>query len=530
VGTQSTPALADVDSDGDLDLVVGAADGTLRYFKHTASGYVEQTGASNPFNAIDVGNNSAPAFADVDGDGDLDAFIGEDDALLHCYRAQRAPVVINAIPDQTFSGPGVHAYTAPADIFFDLEGDSFTCTAKQTSGAALPGWLSFDSATRTFSGNPDPDATSPLQLCFNANDGNGGIGFDDFELSLTDVADNSLVVNTLADENDGNSDPSQGAGTSLREAINYAITLGGSPAITFASSLTSGGPATLTLGGAELSINKTMSITGPGAGLLSISGNNTSRVFRIIGGSTVSMSGLTISGGNNSFGGGIRIDNSTLNLSETLFSGNHASDSGGGLMAVRSSVTISNCTFTNNSAASSGAGIHNASTTTGGNPPAGAATMTLTNCTITGNVVNSPNGQIILNDSKGNSATMTLRACTIAANSATSGVVGNLSDPTPALLSYVDTIFANSAPNIVNAGGTLTSLGHNLSSDATGNLTAAGDLPSTNPMLDSLRNNGGPTPTMQLLTFSPAIDKGVFVGTNCRHRCASDRISDGPKH
>src|SRR4029453_10831404 len=52
---------------------------------------------------------------------------------------------------------------------------------------------------------------------------------------------------------------------------------------------------------------------------------------------------------------------------------------------------------------------------------------------------------------------------------------------------------------------------HNLSSDGTGNLTAAGDLPNTNPLLDTLRNNGGPTPTMQLLTFSPAIDAGVAI-------------------
>ncbi len=35
------------------------------------------TGADNPFNGVDVGNNAKPAFVDIDGDGDFDAFIGE---------------------------------------------------------------------------------------------------------------------------------------------------------------------------------------------------------------------------------------------------------------------------------------------------------------------------------------------------------------------------------------------------------------------------------------------------------------------
>ena len=35
------------------------------------------TGAANPFNGVDVANRSTPAFADLDGDGDLDAVVGE---------------------------------------------------------------------------------------------------------------------------------------------------------------------------------------------------------------------------------------------------------------------------------------------------------------------------------------------------------------------------------------------------------------------------------------------------------------------
>ena len=43
----------------------------LLYFKKEISGYyTEKTGDDSPFNGIDVGRYSAPAFSDVDGDGD----------------------------------------------------------------------------------------------------------------------------------------------------------------------------------------------------------------------------------------------------------------------------------------------------------------------------------------------------------------------------------------------------------------------------------------------------------------------------
>jgi VCBS repeat-containing protein len=88
-GGNSAFTLADVDADGDIDAVVGRGDGTLWYFKNTGSmiapQYVQQTDSDNPFNGIDAGENSAPALADVDRDGDLDAVVGEYSGTLKYF-------------------------------------------------------------------------------------------------------------------------------------------------------------------------------------------------------------------------------------------------------------------------------------------------------------------------------------------------------------------------------------------------------------------------------------------------------------
>ncbi len=75
----SAPTFADVDGDGDLDLLVGANDGRLGYVLDngtTSPNYEAQIGTNNPFNDINVENLSTPTFADVDGDGNLDLVVG----------------------------------------------------------------------------------------------------------------------------------------------------------------------------------------------------------------------------------------------------------------------------------------------------------------------------------------------------------------------------------------------------------------------------------------------------------------------
>jgi len=81
-GSYMKPTLGDVDGDGDLDLIVGEDNGGIRYFINAGSPeqavFVEQTGFMNPFDGIALSQNARPVLVDMDGDGDLDLVISDD--------------------------------------------------------------------------------------------------------------------------------------------------------------------------------------------------------------------------------------------------------------------------------------------------------------------------------------------------------------------------------------------------------------------------------------------------------------------
>ena len=74
--SQHRPSFADLDGDGDLDAVVGERYGTVRYFKNTGSATALRSSPNRPGQPIRSTGSmwasvAAPSFADLDGDGDL---------------------------------------------------------------------------------------------------------------------------------------------------------------------------------------------------------------------------------------------------------------------------------------------------------------------------------------------------------------------------------------------------------------------------------------------------------------------------
>src|SRR5437773_2320166 len=102
----------------------------------------------------------------------------------------------------------------------------------------------------------------------------------------------TVVVNTLADETIANST------RSLREAIASAVA---GDTIQFLAGLS----GSINLAKGELLIAKNLTISGPGAGTIKINGHGASRVLEITAAKTVKITGVTITGGKATQGGGI---------------------------------------------------------------------------------------------------------------------------------------------------------------------------------------------------------------------------------
>jgi hypothetical protein len=273
---------------------------------------------------------------------------------------------------------------------------------------------------------------------------------------------------------------------------------------------------TITLTSGPLAISKNLTIQGPGASLLTISGNHLSPVFHVTGAlpvvPPVVLSGLTISNGVSSLGGGI-LNSGTLTVSQCTLSGNSAGDGGG--IYNTGALTVSQSTLNGNSA-QLGGGIY---TYIGPGVYGHPLCATLTNCTLSGNHAN---GNALDGSGGGGGlfvarGTTKLTNCTISQNYSLYGGSG-ISLDSPATGILTNTIVAGNftgqydKSDIILFSGTST-MNYCLVGFCTGSgfntdpeVGCIRDV--IDPGVGPLQNNGGPTQTMALLPGSLAIGHG----------------------
>jgi Ca2+-binding RTX toxin-like protein len=110
-----------------------------------------------------------------------------------------APVLAEPIADQGADEDAPFSFTVPATAFADPDaGDALAYTAALAGGGALPAWLAFDSAARTFSGTPGNADVGDLQIEVRAIDTTFRHAPDTFTLTVANTNDAPTVSGTLA--------------------------------------------------------------------------------------------------------------------------------------------------------------------------------------------------------------------------------------------------------------------------------------------------------------------------------------------
>lgn len=326
----------------------------------------------------------------------------------------------------------------------------------------------------------------------------------------------------------------------------------------------------------ELQVCSEVTILGPGKDLLAVSGENTTRILRVMPGSDVEMSGISLVNGytfsgqdggavlshgqvklvacvmkdnyaaddggalavadttaaiyldsciviNNSCGddgGALYCINGTLEIHTSTISNNFSASSGGGLY-LNGMATISGSTFSGNEAISSGGAIRNL----------GDGALMCSNSTFGGNLAGNRGGAINTN------GLIDLNFCTVVDNVASS-LGGGLRVPSGGSCTIHNTLVANnqgsSGDDVSMFAGIFISQGHNFIGDTTGSswLSGPGDqLGNTgaplHPMILPLGANGGATETAALQAGSPCIDQADTAGVPLFDQRGQKRIS-GP--
>ena len=334
-----------------------------------------------------------------------------------------------------------------------------------------------------------------------------------------------------------------GAG-SLRQAIDDANIAGGNPTITFDAGAFAT-PQVITLA-TSLSATTSMTVQGPGAGLVTISGNNAVRVMTVGSGVSFVLNDVTVSNGSAVGGGGIlAASTSNLTLFQCVISNNFSASTGGGILHQGGGGTlmIDRSTFIANTTGggTGGAGVESAAATnrithttfsgqisnsSGGayrSSGSGVASF-FTNCTFSGNTAESTGGGAI-RILTGTGNLLVLNHCTLTGNRTNAGAGGaiNVGSGVPLLLNdclvadnYVGispstsrsdifgAIIGASSNNLIGVDTNVTGVANGTN----GNIIGTAGAP-VDPLVGVLSDNGGPTQTHALQTGSPAINAGV---------------------
>ena len=364
--------------------------------------------------------------------------------------------------------------------------------------ALLPGSPAIDAGNPTLEFDPNEFDQRGVPF-FRVSNGRVDIGA--FELGPV-----TIVVNDVGDFDD---EDSGNQITTLREAIDLANNNPGDDTIVFDDSVFSV-QRTISLA-SQIRISDGLSIVGPGAASLTLDAGNGAdnqantgdgfRIFEIvdfIDDIEVSISGLTLTGGDVAGTGGAIDNRENLTLVNSLIDENSADASGGGINN-SGKLTVTGSTFFGNTAANGG-GIFNS----------GSDVLSVSNSTFSTNTTASSGGGGGIYQT---GSSLVINNSTFYQNSAGSLGGGGIFDNLTNGITLNNTIVAANTSNLNSddisgtVAGSFNLIGD---ADSAGGMVngSNGNLVGIDPLLGAIGDNGGQTLTHAPLPSSPAIDAG----------------------
>jgi hypothetical protein len=538
----SSVRFGDYDNDGHPDILLtglttaGFNQGTTTIFHNNGSGVFTQAASLPPGISY-----SYASWADIDNDGKLElSVVGTPKSGGQMLTQIFAPTSCRGA-DVSYTTPRDAVLTVPAPGLLANASSQNTITGVVVVTQPANGTLTSFPGDGSFIYMPQAGFSGTDSFTFNIHDA-AGSSSQPATVTITVLTQSVSCFATF----DGGTTVAQGidgtiiqqaidaapvgatlkiagycAGTQLRAGQSQTAYLsknlsleGGFTAANWGTSDPVANPTTLDAVGSGHVVNVAAGVTATIQNLI-LTGGSSPKGGGVLNAGTTTLSNVTVTTNSANNGGGVA-NSGTLTLSGVILSANGAA-TGGGLWNSGSAAhaSVLNSTLSANSAHGSGGAVYNEQ----------SATVNITASTLVGNQAGG-NGAALDNETSGNatilnstlfgnsaggsggagsatgSAMTTVKSSTTNGNSASRGggfyVLGGST-------SFVNTINVKNSNG--DCAGPVISLGHNIDTDTTCNFHAAGDL-GTDPLLQALASNGGPTQTELLALKSPAIDKG----------------------
>jgi len=148
VSGNSTASLADIDNDGDLDLITGTSGGQIRLVQNNGTKFIPQFAlTSGNYGNLSTSSYSCPRFADFDKDGDYDVVTGATDGKVYLYLNNNGSFTLA----DWFSTVDIGWTSIPAPVDLDGDGDMDLLVGAETSANVV---FMENVGNNTFTSNP----------------------------------------------------------------------------------------------------------------------------------------------------------------------------------------------------------------------------------------------------------------------------------------------------------------------------------------------------------------------------------------